>query len=432
MKTHMHRTSTPDARRGACNGGHKGRRCIPHASGREAFTLVELLVAITILLIFDMATGIFEQIEDDLEAAKSQFWGTEADAFDTRVKFWVDQDQQVYTDAGGASRTNRRPRLRFVRGIPDDSVNPRIRAAGNGVDDDPPSGDGRIDEEYYNLVDDDPLPGDGLADEDLMPLEGVCEVAYVMGLGGASAPNTLYRAVLSPIGQRPTGNDSAGDSGADHYGMTFFNDVGADDALGNSYRIGKKALPLADGVIYFEVLLWTQYTTTWDTAVPFHAWANSYSPEDCGPTFTWDSDRLEDPDTPEFEMDWAGLESEVQDNVFPRAIKVVVTVEPPRRLQPASPLRLRTPLNVGDTRVDVIGESPPRNPQWPYIRVGQEWIRYSDYVTDPAGDYFLVAPGGRGQRGTEEADHAAGERVAVGYTFSRVFYNPAAREAWGQ
>ena len=35
---------------------------------------------------------VIDYFDDDLAAAKNQFWNKDADAFDTRIKFWVDWD----------------------------------------------------------------------------------------------------------------------------------------------------------------------------------------------------------------------------------------------------------------------------------------------------------------------------------------------------
>ena len=35
-------------------------------------------------------------------------------------------------------------------------------------------------------------------------------------------------------------------------------------------------------------------------------------------------------------------------------------------------------------------------------------------------------------RGTAATSHGANARVLIGYTFTRIFNNPAAREYWGQ
>jgi len=154
-----------------------------HGMGRGGFSLSEVMVATAILSIFglmavgtlrygtqlwrdghrrsyayDAAAVVFQQLEDDLSSAKNQFWGLSSEAYDTNIKFWVDFD------------TNGRQRMRFVRGMVDDTVNPRVRQAGDGADNDSQGG---ADEEYYNLRDDDE---DRQIDEDLMATGGMCEV----------------------------------------------------------------------------------------------------------------------------------------------------------------------------------------------------------------------------------------------------------------
>ncbi|MFO7957481.1 MAG: prepilin-type N-terminal cleavage/methylation domain-containing protein [Candidatus Brocadiia bacterium] len=458
-----------------------------HRPQRGGFTLVELLIALSILLIFgvmaataltygtqlwrsanrrsyafDVATFVFQQLEDDLSAVRSQFWGQDEDAYDTRVKFWVDHDGEFdgdwETDGG-------RQRLRFVRGIPDATVNPRLRQAGDRQDNDE---DGSTDEEYYNLKDDD---DDDEVDEDLMPLEGMCEVAYVTGLGddgsgAVTGPGTLYRVVLAPIGHVPAAGDtdSEDDSGANHYQMTFFhgldededNDPDDDDAdsVGTSYRIDKKSVRLADGILHFEVRLWTQYTTTWDLwdedgeRLEFAPWQSSHEPEVCPPVFTWDSDRLAD-DGPDFLMDpgRSGFpndtddhdndrtvneddEDYVRDNVFPRSVMVVLVVDPSVEYPSPRRLEVRNDVDDADTEIQVNGELPAYNTAWPYIRINDEWIRFESFEPDEQGGTFIVDE--RPVRGTTGAAHNPGDEVRFGMTFTRVFHNPAAREYWGQ
>ena len=361
---------------------------------------------------YDTATIIFHQIEDDIGAAASQFWYKDADAFDTRVKFWVDYD------------VDERQRLRFVRRIPDDALNPRIRQAGDGEDND---SNGGADEEYYNLVDDD---GDTLVDEDLMPLAGTCEVAYLRGLGtgGVEDADTLYRAVLAPIGL------DSGDPDAPE--QTFFDP----DTFDTPARIGDKAQVLAENVLHFEVRCWSQFTTTWDDGVGFHVWDKSYKPRDCGPTFMWDSDRLSD--DPDFEMDWGTAsfpdtdedgdgdsngndEDYVEDNVFPAAIMVVVVTNPPARLRQLGPVSL---VNDANTTITVKGNLPNYNKQWPYLRIDDEWIRFDSFDADTQTFTGLT----RGARETDDhvTTHSAGAPVEFGYTFSRVFYNPTGKACW--
>jgi hypothetical protein len=481
---------------GTGGGPLSSREGTQGSSLRGGFTLVELLVATVLVMMFgamavatlrygtglwrtghrrnhayEAATMIFHQIENDLNAAKGQFWNTDPDAFDVRVKFYVDHDPLFDgepTEEGG------RHRLRFVRGIPDDTVNPRLRQAGDGIDND---GDATVDEEYYNLIDDlqedlidagTGLPGsdglldagDGRVDEDLMPLEGMCEVAYLLGLGPDDR-DTLYRAVLAPIGVRSADANTDDAVRPEGWNASFFyddlNGPTEDDYLDDPQEVQAKALPLVERVLHFEVRCWTQCTTTWevDPDVPFE-WYPPYHPQPCPPTFTWDSDRLST--GPEFVMDWGvgdytdfdddhdGVwnsqdEDYVLDNVFPRAVMVVVVVEPPERLRVQNPLRLAADLTAADLtgllNVPVTGRLPAYNKRWPYIRIGNEWMRFSSFDTgasafvldpDPADDE--ETPGERGARGTELAAHSAGELVLFGYTFSRVFYCPVGRDYW--
>lgn len=426
------------------------------ARRRGGFTLVEMLIAMALTIIFgamavgtlklgtslwrsghrgsaayDTATVIFNQIDDDLAAAKNQFWNKDADAFDTRIKFWVDWDAPTAINAD-------RQRLRFVRAIPEGTLNPRIRQAGDGVDND---GDGNTDEELYNLADDD---GDGKIDEDLMPLGGLCEVAYVMGLDQKNGTK-LYRGVLAPIGMTP---GSANDPG-----QTFFDP----DTFATAARISgdasvpvqAKAQPLAENVLYFEVRCWSQYTTTWDDNFAFKVWPSSFEPIRSGPVFWWDSDRL-DPAaaiwSPDFVMDWnepgftisgdhdgdgtpdSQDEDYVDGNVFPRAIMVVVCVTPPDNLGPLAPMTLAADVSDTQTTITVKGNLPNYNAKWPYLRIGDEWIRFKSFDSDT--QRFDVT-GGRGARATDNMPHFIGDRVQFGYTFSRVFFNPASRDYWG-
>jgi prepilin-type N-terminal cleavage/methylation domain-containing protein len=433
---------------------------------RDAFTLVELLVAIAITLIFgamaattlsagagmwrdgnrrsyayDTATVIFQQIQDDLSAAKSQFWGTDATAYDVRVKFWGDLDS--YTDPQG--NISHRPWMRFVRAIPDFSTNPLLRNAGTD-----PNAGATAALGWYNLIETAPL----------RPLEGMCEVAYLMGLGndgsGATTdPDTLYRAVLAPVGAITA---SGTNLNADSAGMTFFNADAwsassggtGNDPLGNSDRIHNKALPLAQGVIYFEVRYWTQYTTDWTpgisgyspTVLPIAKWFNNYTPSPCGSVLNWDSTRIVADSTPDFIMDedqanfgqqvldssTIARDDAITDNVFPRSIMVTVTIVPPAELAMANPLRLQTGIDNSQGSMTVIGSAPPLNAESPYVKIDDEWVR----IAGMQGNTITVAANGRGVRGTTATNHNAGARVQIGYTFSRIFGNPAAREYWGQ
>jgi prepilin-type N-terminal cleavage/methylation domain-containing protein len=414
-------------------------------TGGRGFTLVELMVATAILVIFglmvtgtlryatgvwrsaharsyayDVAATVFQQFEKDLTATTTQFWGPEADSFNTDLRFWVDEDG------------NGRQRVRFVRVMPDGTVNPRIRVAGDGGSND---GDAATDEEYFNLRDDD---DDDEIDEDLMPLGAVCEVAYMRGDPAGDYGNTLFRAVLAPIADTNSLFDDANIDTQDE----IYNTTGAAAAPVPPDGV---AIPLSGNVLHFEVLCWTQYTTTWDSTVSFARWAQPHVPEDSGPAMTWDSDRRTggtDPG-PAFVMDWgtvdfpdedsdgdgtdnSGDEDYSLDNVFPRSVMAIVTVEPPEDLRERSPLRLASDFDTGDMTLTVTGNLPAYNRAWPFLRIDDEWVEFSDF--DESTQAFTIAA--RGVRGTTEADHTAGTDALFGHTFSRAFHNPSYKEYW--
>ncbi|MCK4282753.1 MAG: prepilin-type N-terminal cleavage/methylation domain-containing protein, partial [Candidatus Brocadiae bacterium] len=411
---------------------------------RAGFTLTEMLVATAITIIFgsmavatlrygsglwrggnrrglayDKATIIFQQLEDDLGAARNPFWNRDADAWNPDVRFYVDWD------------TSARQRLRFVRSISEHTLNPRLRQAGDGQDNDidvPPLAD----EEWYNLRDDDDPP-DGRIDEDLRALGGMCEVAYLMGLD-ATDQYTLHRAVLGPIGyDEPVGWVPPP---AEYPGYSLFNDDPGNidnDVFGTAQRIRDKAVALATGVLHFEVRCWSQYTTTWDD-IGWAQWTLSYVPETCGPVtypVVWDS-RM-------------GTVNNPHDDMFPRAVMAVVVVDPSEQFPERRPVRLdllpTETLLAAATIIPIPPSStiPTFNPAWPYLLIedpdnGNEWVRYSHF--DEATSSFRVDPlvdprASRGVRGTVPMDHTGPRRVRIGFTFSRVFYNPAGKEYWG-
>ncbi len=221
---------------------------------------------------------------------------------------------------------------------------------------------------------------------------------------------------------------------------------------------------------------WTQYTTTWvptDTPsggllrprvppatdmqelqslglsqMPFASWVNNFTPpaQGCGSALSWDSTRIVGNSTPDsvMDQDQTNLGQLVQDsssivrydavtdNVLPRSMMVTVTMEPPSELSVANPLRLVQAVGVNDTNFTVTGNAPPLNAQWPYVKIDDEWVRISSMQGNTIQVDTSTTPNGRGARGTEAAAHDIGAHVQIGYTFSRIFNNPAAREYWGQ
>jgi len=340
---------------------------------RGAFTLVELLIAVALLVIlggmaigtlrygtdlwragharsycYDTATIVFQQLGQDLNLAMSEFWNKDTDAYDERIKFWVDWDTSVVRSP--------EQRLRFVCKIPNNS----------GSD---------------------------------ATSEGMRETAYMMGTGASRQDSqTLYRATAVPIGDA----------------NSLFRS-GPPDPLADPFQVG---MALTDDVVlYFEVRLWSQYTTTWDAAAPYTPWVNSWTPEYCGPRFGWVSDELAD----------------VISHVFPRAVMAVVVVEPREEMRGSRRLTLAQGITAAATTVLVSGALPAYSAAWPYLRIDKEWIRFTSF--DAATQSFVLDAsdplGSRGVRNTAAAAHSAGAEVKIGYTFSTVFYNPSGREYWG-
>jgi len=372
---------------------------------RQGFTLVEVLVAVALLLIlggmelgtlrygtdlwragqarsycYDTATVVFHQLDSDVGAALSQFWSQDADAYDTRIRFVVDSDAPT----GAPALRGPQQRLRFVAKIPDSTLNPVIRNAGTQAG-------GSV----YNIVN---------GATNLVPLEGMCQVAYMMGVG-QNDWKTLYRGVLAPITADPT------------QGLFPNNLVPTPGAGGN-------ALPLTDNVVlYFEVRLWSQYTTTWAAAAPWTPWQNSWTPEYCGPAFQWDTNSTAD----------------VRTHVFPRAVMAVVVVEPPPSMRGATSLTLAANIGPASTTIPVSGPVPVYSTAWPYLLIedttnGNEWVRFTRFDA-PSQSFVMDATdplASRGMRGTTALNHLSGCQIAIGYTFSSAFYNPTGREYWGQ
>ncbi|MFW6119144.1 MAG: hypothetical protein ACOC7S_02295, partial [Planctomycetota bacterium] len=265
--------------------------------------------------------------------------------------------------------------------------------------------------------------------------ENLAEIAYMLGTNTDPADadtTTLYRAMVRPIDQPDS----------------VFIDGNISDPDFDP------AVPIAEHILHFEVRLWTQYTTSWELwdeegdRLKFAPWENSYEPKVCPPVFTWDSDRLAE-DGPDFLMDpgRSGFPNDtddhdndetvneddpdyVRDNVFPRAVKLILVVDPSVEYPSPRRLEVRNDVDDADTEIQVNGELPAYNTAWPYIRINDEWIRFESFEPDDQGGTFIVDE--RGVRGTQAREHADGVEVKFGMTFTRVFHNPANREYWGQ
>ena len=99
---------------------------------------------------------------------------------------------------------------------------------------------------------------------------------------------------------------------------------------------------------------------------------------------------------------------------------------------------LREDVPVGRLDIPVVGAVPKYNETWPYLLIEKtdpaesEWVRFTRF--DSGSTSFIIDPAdptaARAVRNTLEGDHVANARVRLGYTFSRVFRDPAGRDFW--
>ena len=347
---------------------------------------------------------------------------------------------------------------------------------GNGLDDD---GDGNtdesdegqlacldetnegVDEEFYNLVDDD---GDGEIDEDLRPLGDLMQVRY------AWRGETLYRGIQAPIhaAREPYDPEFQAATQGRTSEAPF---VRWDNEPSRFSILGTPLTPLVTGVLYFGVRFWTPHTTDW---------SSDLGKENGGPEEVWDSTRgltlggrdlqiLKGSETGTWTLtplDERTLDGDLpgsakrslefyyyrpptmgipaynyrapvlaggeydslfdpSDDVFPRRVQITIVVTNTRGRRRAAFLKgdmsgsSGSVINVDDTSVF-------RGDSYPYVKVDEEWIRYSHIADERT---LVIAPGGRGARGTVPAAHQGGTDVETGTTFVLTLAIPSYREA---
>ena len=319
-----------------------------------------------------------------------------------------------------------------------------------GVDE---TGEG-IDEEWYNLVDDD---NDGQVDEDLRPLGDLMQVLYTV------RGNTLYRGVQAPLAasRDPLDSDRNLTDDPERFSIT-----------------ATPISPLISGVVFFGVRFWTPHTTSWEEDLG--KGDPDIEPQDPGgPEEIWDSTRgltltertisiLKAGDTgnvnlpaldarpssaekrevgsstlefyyykaptdvvsdynyrpPVLESDGYDTYFDPSDDVFPRRVRVTLVITNTRgRPRVAA---LKEDLNDSEEGMIVVDDSTIfRSDDHKYVKIDQEWIQYTHFG---AGGSIIIAPGGRGARGTVPAAHTAGTDVETGRTFVLTIDLPSYRE----
>lgn len=280
---------------------------------------------------------------------------------------------------------------------------------------------------------------DGVNDEDEFkhgnhrPTGGMAEVLWIW-LPRLDQPGkgTVYRAFRTPIGGEKTLLDPK-----NYAENRQIEDMIKDRAL----------KPVFQDVILFDMLFWTQYTTTWVwtksepsvTAPPTEAPKGGKRPS-CGPSATWDSTRgMMRPDDTE-KSEWLPDNCSVVfrlaatqlrknsarytfDDIWPRGVRIEFAVaEAESELAPGRGVsesdRAFTVLasDFATGRGELDGQ---------YMKVGEEWMRIMG--RDGAHrDTFLVDL--RGARGTKTQSHGETAPVYYGRIFDFTIIIPSFRD----
>ena len=327
-----------------------------------------------------------------------------------------------------------------------------------------------IDEEFFNRVDDDL---DGKIDEDLRAVGDLMQVRYEL------RGDKLCRGIQAPLGasRDPLDPNRNLETDPERFSITATPTVERLTQAQIDAGEEPSALPLVTGVLYFGIRFWSGNTTDWEEAL------DSGGPEDL-----WDSTRgltleardihvenpvsstkqlsqknfsltvLDErktdddfPDSSKREVEFTyykpaeNVESDTlynylspvftdssmsdtffdpSDDVFPRRVQIILVVTNTRGRKRSA----RLTDDILDSTTDVINvddTTPFRANIHSYVKIGNEWIRYS-FIK---GDHILViAPNGRGARGTAPADHSGGDEVLTGTTFIMTFDLPSYRD----
>lgn len=222
----------------------------------------------------------------------------------------------------------------------------------------------------------------GSANGDFRAPGGTAMVAYF------SRNQTLYRAIRAPVDGR--------------FGSLLTEEAGQ---------------PIATDVLYLAFEFWGQRTESW-TLDP------SEKDKTLGPQRIWDSTRgYSNGPLRNFYLH-RGKDSlnDPEDDVFPRKVRVTVTVDSP--MPRCVHTRLVEDLGETDMEFDVDSAKGFPDPEESdtYIIIDEEWM----LLGRSKNDHFQLKK--RGQRSTFAREHKAGAIIRVGRTFDRVIFVPGWRE----
>lgn len=374
----------------------------------RGFTLIELITAVAIfavlatmlfqivrgaLDIWSLGEGTRESIEKTssvLDAIAADLRMTAAEqppsmggAAAAPVRFLADWG--TYDFDGDGQEESSIQRLRFARACPEERTDERIRAAGD-------SAGGRA---AFNdaLVSTRRAAAPG----------GLAEVAWATvrpsTKGADPALLTVVRAFQTPIGLEDGWLSPPGTA-----------------VLDDPQHWLKNGVQVADNVLYLGCEFWWRDTRGWDEPVDSAT----------GPLIAWDSTRALLATGKESHPFLLALGPDSltlpDDDVFPRRVKVTLTIARDADLQVESRLADELPESAKTLRATstaIFKASAPHK----FVKIEGEWLAW----TEVRGGDVVVQ---RGARGTAPASHAAGARIHVGETVERIVEIPVFREDW--
>ncbi|MGA0870094.1 MAG: PulJ/GspJ family protein [Planctomycetota bacterium] len=158
---------------------------------------------------------------------------------------------------------------------------------------------------------------------------------------------------------------------------------------------------VARGLLHFELRFWSQRTRTWQLVGTE------------GPERVWDSTRGglmlgETEGSDVFGLDFGPSRfADTRDDIWPRWVRVVVTVDAGPQTPPAS--FLTQAVTDADTSLQVTRpEDIPDPADQPFLKIGAEWVRFQGVVGR------TLTGVRRGQRGTKAVAHPAGTSGRAG------------------
>ncbi len=375
---------------------------------RSGFTLIELLVAMGIFaalgtMILTLLRGSLDlfsknerrgealgKVELALELLESDLscvWSGDP-AAGAVSRFECDWARRASGEKPVPRGDPRSFRLRLVRTIPGGEMHdPILRFAGTRP------GSNRL----YTGAD---VPAS--AAPDVAPPGGLIEVAWILDRGPTDGPGelTLYRAVRAPVLR-------AG---------SFF-DPATEDAMDRPDWAENNAEPVVSGVLFFALLFAGDAAVSGEEAAVFDPRPDGGRPAG-GPDLWWDSTRER---RAEFSRHRPGVAGVPEDDVFPRRVRVVLTVASDGE-RIAGP-KVEAAVLYNGRRIEMSTTAPiARMPSDDRaVKIGDEWMNVT--AVDRGG--IAVR---RGARRTAPAAIPAGTPVLIGSTYRRLVTLACGRE----